>query len=53
MLTTTAILFIGCVATIFGALLEGSAAAARQTPDALLLLGATVAFSLARRPHRS
>ena len=53
MLTTTGVLLIGCVATVFGAMLEGSAAAAQQTPDALLLLGATVAFSLARRRTRS
>jgi len=52
MLTTTGILLVGCVATVFGALLEGSAAAAHQTPDSLLLLGATVAFSLARRGRR-
>lgn len=53
MLTTTGVLLVGCLATVFGALLEGSAAAAQQTPDALLLLGATVAFSLARSRPRS
>jgi hypothetical protein len=51
MLTTTGVLLIGCLAALLGALLQGSAAAL-QTSDALLLLGATVAVSLARRNGR-
>jgi hypothetical protein len=52
MLTTTTALLIGSLAALFTALLQGSAAIL-EVPDTWLLLGATLAFSLVRRPGRS
>jgi len=52
MLTTTGTLLIGGSAALLAALLESSGTLARQTPDLLLFLGATLALALARRPGR-
>lgn len=51
MLTTTGMLLMGGGAALLAALFEGSASAA-QTPDVLLVMGASVALAFARAPRR-
>lgn len=51
MLGTTGMLLMGGGAALLATLFEWSATAA-QTPNALLVLGATVALGLAKAPRR-